>query len=124
MIVDEKACAEQQKALVEYARSMAGELLGNVVRVEAAPISIELTGHDGHYTNTLVKAGNLAAIQTRAIGGKDHLCGNEEVYYQPLAEMTHSMPAVAELDQYKGADLGVSWTIHGKRSAFVGTFAR
>jgi hypothetical protein len=38
--------------------------------------------------------------------------------------MNHSMPAIAELDQYNGADLGVSWTVHGKRSAFVGTFAR
>ncbi len=124
VIVDDKACAEQQKALVEFARSMAGELLGNVVRIEVAPIKIEVAGHDGHYNSTLVKAGNLAGIQTRAIGSKDHLCGNEDVYYQPLAEMTHSMPAVAELDQYKGSDLGVSWTIHGKRSAFVGTFAR
>jgi hypothetical protein len=34
------------------------------------------------------------------------------------------MPAVAELDHYSGPGLGVSWTSHGKRSAFVGTFAR
>ncbi|HEY3138199.1 MAG TPA: DUF1326 domain-containing protein [Blastocatellia bacterium] len=124
MIVDEKACPEQQKALIEFARSMAGELLDNVVRVEVAPINVQVTGHDGHYSNTTVNAGNLASIQTRAIGSKDHLCGNEDVYYQPLAEMTHSMPAVAEVDQYKGSGLGVSWTIHGKRSAFVGSFAR
>src|SRR5262249_34642954 len=124
MIVDEKACDEQQKALVEFAQSMAGELVKNVVRVEVAPIKVEVSGHDGHYGNTAVRAGKLAGIQTRSISGKDHLCGNEEVYYQPLAEMTHSMPAVAELDQFDGAGLGVSWTVHGKRSAFVGTFAR
>jgi hypothetical protein len=124
VIVDDRACAEQQKALVEFAKSMAGELLGNVVRVEVAPIKVEVTGHDGHYTKTLVSAGNLAGIQTRAIGSKDHMCGNEDVYYRPLAEMTHSMPAVAELDQYNGPGLGVSWTSHGKRSAFVGSFAR
>jgi hypothetical protein len=124
MIVDQNARPEQQRALVEFAQSMAGELLGNVVRVQTAPIKVELTGHDGHYSQAIVSAGNLVGIQTRAIGGKDHLCGNEEVYYQPLAAMTHSMPAVAELDQYKGSDLGVSWTLHGKRSAFVGSFAR
>jgi hypothetical protein len=124
VIVDEKACAEQQKALVEFAKSMAGELLGNVVRVEVAPIKVEVTGHDGHFSNTRVSAGSLVGIQTRAIGGNDHLCGNEEVYYRPLAEMTHSMPAVAELDRYTGPGLGVSWTSHGKRSAFVGSFAR
>jgi hypothetical protein len=124
MIVDEKACAEQQKALIEFAQSMAGQLLNNVVKVEVAPIKVEVTGHDGHYSNTLVQAGSFAGIQTRAINGKDHLCGNEDVYYQPLAAMTHSMPAVAELDQYTGSSLGASWTVRGKRSAFVGSFAR
>ncbi|MFY9572255.1 MAG: hypothetical protein WAV20_12720, partial [Blastocatellia bacterium] len=124
MIVDEKACPEQQRALVEFAQSMSGKLLENVVRVELALIKVELTGHDGHYSKTLVTAGKLAGIQTRSIGSKDHLCGNEDVFYQPLARMTHSMPAVAELDQYSGSDLGVSWTVRGKRSAFVGSFAR
>lgn len=124
VIVDENACAEQQKALIEFAQSMAGELLKNVVRVDVAPIKVEVSGHDGHYSKTLVQAGKLAGIQTRAISSRDHLCGNEDVYYQPLAAMTHSMPAVAELDQYNGASLGTSWTVHGKRSAFVGSFAR
>ncbi|HZM89871.1 MAG TPA: DUF1326 domain-containing protein [Blastocatellia bacterium] len=124
VIVDEKACGDQPKALVEFAQSMAGELLKNVVRVEVAPIKVEVSGEHGHYASTLVRAGNIAGIQTRAINGKDHLCGNEEVFYQPLAEMTHSMPAVAELDQFDGAGLNVSWTVRGKRSAFVGTFAR
>jgi hypothetical protein len=124
LIVDERACAEQQRALVEFAQSMTGDLLKDIVRVEVAPVKIDVTGHDGHYSKTRVQAGNLAGIETRAIGSKDHLCGNEDVYYQPLAATTHAMPAVAELDQYRGSDLGVSWTSHGKRSAFVGTFAR
>ena len=124
MIVDEKACGDQQKALVEFAQSMAGELLKNVVRVEVAPIKVEVSGAGGHYATTLVRAGKIAGIQTRAINPKDHMCGNEDIFYQPLAEMTHSMPAVAELDQFEGAGLDVSWTVHGKRSAFVGTFAR
>ncbi|HSB08102.1 MAG TPA: DUF1326 domain-containing protein [Blastocatellia bacterium] len=124
MIVDEKACGDQQKALVEFAQAMAGELLKNVVRVEVAPIKVEVSGHDGHYGKTLVRAGNIAGIETRAINGKDHLCGNEDVFYPPLAATVHSMPAVAELDRFEGAGLDVSWTVHGKRSAFVGTFSR
>ena len=124
IIVDERACPEQQKALLEFAQSMAGRLLANVLRIDVAPIRMELTGHNGHYSRTLVQAGKVAGIQTRAIGSNDHLCGNEDVFYQPLSEMTHSMPAVAELDQYQGSDLGVSWTVHGKRSAFVGSFVR
>jgi hypothetical protein len=124
MIVDEKACDDQQKALVEFAQAMSGELLKNVVRVSIAPIRVEVSGHNGHYDRTLVKAGNIAGIETRAINGKDHLCGNEDVFYQPLAATVHSMPAVAELDKFDGDGLNVSWTVHGKRSAFVGTFAR
>ena len=124
MIVDEKATAEQQKALVGFAQTMAGELLNNVVRVEVAPIKVEVSRDGHHYGKTFVRAGNLAGIETRALNGKDHLCGNEDIFYQPLTQMMHSMPAVAELDEYTGPSLGVSWTLHGKRSAFVGSFAR
>ena len=70
------------------------------------------------------KLPSVLGIETRMIGKKDHLCGNEEVYYQPLVTMNHAMPAVAELDQYQGPGLGVRWTVHDKRSAFVGSFSR
>ena len=124
LIVDQKATAEQQKALVGLAQAMAGELLQNVVRVEVAPITLQVSHDGGHYDKTTLHAGDLAGIETRMIGKKDHLCGNEEVYYQPLVTMNHAMPAVAELDQYQGPGLGVRWTVHDKRSAFVGSFSR
>jgi hypothetical protein len=124
LIVDEKATVEQQKALVEFAQTMTGELLKNVVRVEVAPITMEVSHEGGHYGKTFVRAGDIAGIETRSLNGKDHLCGNEDVFYQPLTELMHAMPAVAELDQYSGSSLGVSWTTHGKRSAFVGSFVR
>jgi hypothetical protein len=124
LIVDQKANAEQQKALVGLAQAMAGELLQNVVRVEVAPITLQVSHDGGHYDKTTLRAGDLAGIETRMIGKKDHLCGNEEVYYQPLVTMNHAMPAVAELDQYQGPGLGVRWTVHDKRSAFVGSFSR
>jgi hypothetical protein len=124
VIVDQKASAAQQKALVEMAQAMAGDLLKNVVRVEVAPIELQVNNDGGHYDKTSLRAGDIAGIETRMIGKKDHLCGNEEVYYQPLVTMNHAMPAVAELDQYQGPSLGVRWTVHGKRSAFVGSFSR
>ena len=124
MIVDARANDEQRKALLGFAQEMAGELLKNVVRVEVAPIEMKVSHEGGHFSNTMMRAGNLAGIQTRSIGGNDHLCGNEEVYYQPLVAMSHAMPAVAELDAFNGQGLGVMWTSHGRRSAFVGSFAR
>jgi hypothetical protein len=122
MIVDERASAQQRKALVSMAQAMSGQLLANVLRVDSAPITVAMNHDGGHFSKATMRAGNLAGIETRAINSHDHLCGNEETFYQPLAKMSHSMAAVAVLDQFKGPGLGVSWTLHGKRSAFVGTF--
>jgi len=124
LIVDQKATQEQRQALISFARSMGGQLLANAVRVEYEPIQVEIQHQGMHYSKASVKAGSLAGVQTRSISEKDHLCGNEETFYPPLAETSHSMPAVALVDQFNGPGLGVSWTLHDKRSAFVGSFSR
>lgn len=124
MIVDEKASPAQREALIGFAKEMAGELFRDVISVEVAPITMEISHERGHYSKAALHAGNLAGIETRSIGEKDHLCGNEVTFYPPLTKMDHAMPAVAELDQFRGKALGVSWTLNGKRSAFVGTFSR
>ncbi|HKV38357.1 MAG TPA: DUF1326 domain-containing protein [Blastocatellia bacterium] len=123
-IVDRNGTTQQQQALVGFAQSMGGKLLTNAVKVEVAPIDIQVDHHGMHYAGASVQAGNVAGIRTRSINEKDHLCGNEETFYPPLAETVHSMPEVALLDEYTGTGLGVSWTSHGRRSAFVGGFSR
>jgi hypothetical protein len=123
MIVDEKASADQRAALVAFAQEMGGGILDTVVRTEVAPIAMSVSqGH--HEAKGVLQAGNLAQVETRAVAEKDKHCGNEDVYYPPLASTTHAMPAVAVTDQWSGDGLGVSWTTHDKRNAFVGTFAR
>jgi hypothetical protein len=122
IIVDDKANESQRKALVGFAQQMTGELLRDVVEIKVAPILVTV-GANIHEAKTSVKAGNLVGIETRAVGEHDHMCGNEAVWYSPLTKLEHSMPAVAELDKYDGPDLGVIWTLHGKRSAFVGGFS-
>jgi hypothetical protein len=126
MIVDSKATEVQQKALVHLAQSMSGELLNNVVDVKVATIDMQVTGMESHHSHdatTSLRAGAIVGVETRSITANDHLCGNENVYYSPLVKLAHSMPAVAELDEYDGPGLGVSWTLRGKRSAFVGRFS-
>ncbi len=124
IILDDRATAEQQQALLSFVHTMAGKLVANVFRIEAAPISLEIK-HDGaHQERVELRVGDVAALETRPISEKDHVCGNEETYYPPLTETAHAMPAVATLDQYNGPDLGVMWTTREKRSAFVGSFAR
>lgn len=122
LIVDDQATPPQRAALVSFARYMGGELLNHVAEVVAAPI--ELAVNPQKHGVALLRAGRFATVQTRGIGDNDHLCGNEVTFYPPLTQTAHAMPAVALTDEYQGPGLGVSWESHGRRSAFVGTFAR
>ena len=122
LIVDDQASEAQRGALVAFAQHMGGELLQNVKQVIAAPVELAVN-HENHGA-AMLRAGSFAVVQTRGINAHDHLCGNEVTFYPPLAPVAHSMPAVALTDAYHGPGLGVDWESHGKRSAFVGTFAR
>jgi hypothetical protein len=122
LLVDAQANEQQRTALIAFAQQMGGELLRHVEKVIPAPVQM-LVNHQQHGVAVL-RAGQFATVQTRAIGSQDHICGNEATFYPPLTELAHSMPAVAVTDSYQGPALGVDWESHGKSSAFVGTFAR
>jgi hypothetical protein len=122
IFVDQAATPVQRQALLNFAQDMGGELLHNVVRVVDTQIDMEVL--QAHSARARLRAGEFVTVETRAIGDKDHLCGNEDTFYPPLTATTHAMPAVAMTDQYRGTDLNIVWELHDKRSAFVGTFAR
>ena len=122
LIVDAQATPVERQALAGFARHMGGKLLENVVRTEAAPIDMQVLQAAGKHGSAVLRAGNFASVETRGINEDDHLCGNEVTFYPPLAATTHAMPAVALTDKYSGPGLGVAWTLHDKRSAFVGSF--
>ena len=122
LLVDDQANDRQRAALEDFAHQMGGELLKNVDRVIAAPVQLEVSRERHGFA--LLRAGQFATVQTRSLGDQDHLCGNEVTFYPPLTNVAHSMPAVAVTDEYRGPGLGVSWDLHGKRSAFVGSFVR
>ena len=118
LVVDERATAEQRRALESFARAKAGRLLENIVAVETAPVALEERQH-GSVTLT---AGDLVRIETRTMKEGDHLCGNEEVCYLPMTKLAHSMPVFTLRDEFNGKGLGVNWKISGKSSAYVGSF--
>jgi hypothetical protein len=124
VIVDERANPDQRAALVAFAQQMSGELLGSVVRTEVAPIRLEMRHEEGHEITARLEAGGSVTVETRTLSEKDRHCGNEETYYPPLTPTSNATPAVSVVDRYRGSDLGVSWTSHDKRNAFVGSFAR
>jgi hypothetical protein len=122
LFVDDQATPQQSSALVAFAHQMGGELLRHAQQVIPAPM--ELVVNPEHHGVALLRAGQFATVQTRPVNEKDHLCGNEATFYPPLTQLTHSMPAVALTDSYRGPGLDVDWESHGRRSAFVGTFVR
>jgi hypothetical protein len=120
LIVDNRADARERAALAAFARHMGGKLLANVVNVVNAPIDIQVAQE--HHGSALLRAGDFVTIQTRSINENDHLCGNESTFYPPLTQVSHAKAAVAMTDSYSGKGLGTTWTLHDKRSAFVGSF--
>ncbi len=122
MIVDQQATRQQRAALIAFAQHMSGKLLQDVVRVESAPIELNV-GSAARHMDAVLRAGSFATVQTRGMNDRDEICGNETAYYPPLATTAHAMPAVAVTDQYQGPGLGTTWSVHDKRSAFVGSFS-
>jgi hypothetical protein len=120
LIIDQRANAQEREALAAFAKHMSGKLLANVVNVVSAPVEFQVQTE--HHGSAFLKAGDFLTVQTRSINDKDHLCGNESTFYEPLTHVSHAMPAVAMTDSYNGKSLGRTWTLHDKRSAFVGTF--
>lgn len=120
LIIDQRANPQERAALAAFAKHMGGKLLANVANIITAPVEIQVQPE--HHGSALLKAGDFLTVQTRSINDNDHLCGNESTFYQPLTPVSHSMPAVAMTDSYSGGGLGRTWTLHDKRSAFVGSF--
>jgi len=122
LLIDDQASEQQRTALMSFAHHMSGELLDNVDRVISTPMELVVNAEKHGFAQ--FRAGQFATVQTRSIGEFDHVCGNEVTFYPPLTPTAHSLPAVAMTDSYQGPGLDVAWESHGKRSAFVGTFAR
>lgn len=120
LIVDAKADAPQRRALEGFARGMGGELLAEVALVRTAEVDFDVLANGA----TSVSAGGLAALRTRPLDHRDHLCGNEIVYYPPLTPVDGAAPGVTLEHSWQGEGLGATWKSLGKRSSFVGRFSR
>lgn len=123
LIVDSRASTAQRVALKDFAREMAGGLIKEVAEVKSSVIESSI-GACAKGGCASVKATGLVEINTRCLGGKDHLCGNEDTYYPPLTSVSGAAPAFTEIASYKGNGLNLTWEATGQRSAFLGTFSR
>lgn len=122
LIIDEKASPEQRLALKSFAQRMSKDLLSDVVRIEYKPVTLTVEDNNVHTATAKLQAGAIAAIQTRGIRKADQVCSHEGVWYPPLTEVDHAMPAFAVAHNYRGDDLGTKWSSPEKASAFVANF--
>ncbi|HEY3439764.1 MAG TPA: DUF1326 domain-containing protein [Paludibaculum sp.] len=125
LIVDERASLEQRMALRQFAQHMTGDLLQDIVRTEAMPITFKVLGESIHERRVELAAGTLASIRTRALESADGHCGHEVTWYEPLAKTEHAMAAFSLEHRFNGSpteDLRARWSSPDKSSAFVGTF--
>lgn len=122
LILDERATPDQREALYDFAKTMAGRLIENVIRTEDAKIEVSIS-EDGYGVATLV-AGDNVAIETRALTHHDMHCGNDEAYYRPLTNVSDAVVAFTERDMFRGKGLGVTWDESGRRSAYLAKFAK
>lgn len=120
LIVDAGADPSQRRALEGFARGMGGELLADVAMVQTAAVEFDVLANGA----ASVSADGLAALRTRPLDHRDHLCGNETVFYPPLAPTDGAEPGVATEHSWQGEGLGATWKSPGKRSSFVGRFSR
>lgn len=124
LIVDEKADAMQRVALQNLARKLGGKLVGEVVAVNAEPISMAFQNGDVHSREGFLTAGELVKLQTRAIEKADKICSHEDTVYEPMTSgLDHAMPAYTIANTFTGKGLNTTWSSPYKLSAFVGTFA-
>jgi hypothetical protein len=121
IVVDEKANAEQEQALVDFVRKSASDVIGKVQVVKRAPISLK---NDHLAGNGVFQAGRIARIETRAYRKTDCCCTNEGIFYQPLSKVDNFSPAYAKTLTYTGDGLDSQWELHNVRSAFLATFER
>ncbi len=122
VIVDDRATPAQREALVKLARKQGGELVAQVVHVEAAPIELDLCPckEDGCAILTAGKA----RIETRCLNaGHDKVCGNESAFYPPLTGDVTLKPAMAVEHTYAGKGAGARWSEANRRGAYLGSFA-
>jgi hypothetical protein len=121
--VDNKADAVQRKALVSLAREMGGDLVSDIVRVEAVPISMK-TGKCTGETCGSLKVADIAAIEVRSLHDADKKCGNDEAFYQPLTNVFNAMAHFTQYEKFADKGLGITWDDSGRRGAYVASFSK
>lgn len=120
ILLDERGSAQQREALEAFAREHAPRLIGEVTRVAATAINLEVDHID---MVGKLQAGKEAHLLTRKLAKGDCVCSNEVIYYPPLTEVENSAPAYTVEGGFGGRGLKQHWSNPRTRSSYLATFA-
>jgi hypothetical protein len=124
-VVDERASAAQRDALVEMAKSLAGETIGKVIAVKQSKVKLDIAS-DASSGSAALDAG-IASVRTRTLRETDNLCGVEmRRAYPVLAKVSEERPAFTLVGRYAGSEFDgkySEYTSRNTRGSLIGKFA-
>lgn len=122
LIFDERATSEQRTALESFVKESAGQLVETIVRTDTAPINLSFDGSI-HQLRATLTAGDLVTVKTRPVRASDSLCHLDDLYYTPLVQLDHAMPAFSTQTSLHAEGLKTRFNGVNRSNAFLGTFS-
>jgi hypothetical protein len=116
IVVDARATPAQRKALVAMVKSLAGNIIGDVVQETAAPIRFVDTGHQIRVSTDTVSLAVEKHLEHTAS------CGNKQ-WFSPLTAGVQAQMGTTAENAFSGPALCTKWSDPNKRSSFFGTFS-
>lgn len=116
LMVDARATAAQQKALVQMARKLAPEMTQNIIATTSTPITYESNGH------TVRLSAGPASLDVVTHVEHSPECGALK-WFDPLARVANAEVGLTRKFQWSGSGIGAQWTQIDRKSSFVGTFS-
>jgi hypothetical protein len=116
VMVDQRATAAQQRALVSMARALSPALTRDIVVLKAVPIAFDRGSSD-----VRVRAG-AASLDVTTTFEHSPVCGAMQ-WFNPLASTVRPVLGLAREHSWSGAGLDTGWSQHDRKASFVGTFS-
>jgi hypothetical protein len=115
MMVDGRATADQQRALVALAKSLAPAALADVVSTKAVSITFRKD------KETVAVAAGAAKLDVTTTFEHPSTCGAMR-WFNTLSRTDGSQPGLTVAQEWSGPEFGAQWTQFDRKSSFVGTF--
>ena len=116
VMVDSRATAAQQRALVAMARTLAPGVFTDVVATRVVPIDFR-KDKDG-----VAVAAGAARLDVATEFEHPATCGAAR-WFGTLSRTDGSKPGLTRSQEWTGADFGSQWTQYDRKSSFVGRFS-